>query len=158
MLADPPRLHDDPILRALARAFGADVEPKEVRAGVRIIGHFSGDMLIWGRNAPEMHMGYPNLDTIHPGLNSYGVCDTPAQFLNVSRRHWRRTRAASSSPSRTWRRNLPTLATAAAGVGTSGVPTSAMARPLLSTWMMKKILPMACTFITCNQWAGPKVE
>jgi len=41
--------------------------------------HFSMDMIIWGRNAPEFYMGWPHL---WDDLNCCGVCDTPQQFID----------------------------------------------------------------------------
>lgn len=68
---------NNPILAIVAGNRG--VEDKPLEDGFMQITHFSGDMLIWGRNAPEMYMGWPELGD---DLNAYGVCDSPKQFID----------------------------------------------------------------------------
>lgn len=86
MLKTPPVLHRDPVTDLIAGARGGKKAPIELEPGVFLIGHFSLDMLIWGGNYPEglsyeeaHHMAYPWLGE---GLPTYGVCDTPQQFLD----------------------------------------------------------------------------
>jgi len=80
MLKTPPlrSTRADPVLAIIAGDRG--VEGKPLEDGFMQITHFSGDMLIWGRNAPEMYMGWPELGD---DLNSYGVCDSPEQFITA---------------------------------------------------------------------------
>ena len=79
MLKTPSlRGRGDPILEAIALAGGRFTGYRQIREGVLEIGSFSGDLLIWGRNAPHHHMGYPEVEGLK---NPYGVCDSPQQFL-----------------------------------------------------------------------------
>lgn len=81
------RTDENPILAMLSAVEGPGRNEKKLEEGFMEIQHFSGDMLVWGRNAPEMYMGYPDLADICQdpegcGLNSYGVCDSPRQFID----------------------------------------------------------------------------
>lgn len=51
--------------------------PKQIELGCYQITHHSGDMIIWGSNAPKLEYGYPEFEG---ELSCYGVCDTPKQF------------------------------------------------------------------------------
>lgn len=72
----------NPILAFLAG--GGARRERHIEEGVVEIGHFSLDMLVWGRNSPEYYMGYPEFAA--DGPQSYGVCDTPDQFLTKFRK------------------------------------------------------------------------
>ena len=73
----------DPIARFFEYgdgAFGSNtdpVKPVQIEDGAVIIKSHNVDILIWGGNAPTMEQGYPDIVGIEP----YGVCDTPEQFL-----------------------------------------------------------------------------
>jgi hypothetical protein len=73
-----PTLSYDPIIDIIAQANGQKRGFEIIEEGFFTHGGFNTDLLVWGRNAPEFYMGWPYFD----GLNSYGVCDTPQQFIN----------------------------------------------------------------------------
>jgi hypothetical protein len=88
MLKNPSSFKNSSILDALAEAISGqpNFSPNILEEGFAVIPHFSGDILIWGRNSPEMYMGYPEFH--HPDaskyddyLYAYGVVDTPQQFI-----------------------------------------------------------------------------
>jgi|GEM_PF-1938747 len=81
MLKTPELFHNDPVISAIARLSRRNGGVKIIEEGVLEIGHFDLDILVWGQNAPDFYMGYPDI----PGVNSYGVCDTPQQFLKKYR-------------------------------------------------------------------------
>lgn len=78
MLKTPELGPGNPILSLI----GHGAEPVVLEPGVILIDHWSLDLLIWGRNAPEMYMGYPWFGEGVDDLWCYGVCDSPEQFLN----------------------------------------------------------------------------
>ncbi len=67
----------NPIMQAIAQAGGRQVVDQTIEPGFMEIPHFSGDIMIWGRNAPKSYMGWPDIE----GVDPYGVCDTPQQFM-----------------------------------------------------------------------------
>ncbi len=81
MLKTPPHVgaFAHPIADMIAQVNGNSPAIVSLADGYNLIGHFSGDMLLWGRNAPEWHMGYPELGEGLPSC--YGVCDTPEEFI-----------------------------------------------------------------------------
>ncbi len=83
MLQTPRNLGNrrNPIAEMIAAANGNEPTTVRLADGFNQIGHFSGDMLIWGSNAPEHYMGYPELGVDMPGC--YGVCDSPEAFIEA---------------------------------------------------------------------------
>lgn len=79
MLKTPDFLLEDDVANLVASFRGGRSDARVLEPGAVEIGHFSLDLMLWGRNAPEMHMGWPYLID---NLNSYGVCDSPKQFLD----------------------------------------------------------------------------
>ena len=75
MLKTPKILFRNPVLDVL----GGGIQPQVLEEGVIQITHFSLDMMVWDRNAPEWYMGDPQFT--NEGPSSSGVCDSPAQFL-----------------------------------------------------------------------------
>lgn len=67
----------DPILDIVAKVNDNEVGAKLLRDGVLEIGHFSGDLIIFGSNG-DLDRSYFEIGS----LNSYGVCDDPEQFLS----------------------------------------------------------------------------
>lgn len=89
MIKTPPLRSSsgNPILALISGVNGRTADDHLIEEGFMEISHFSGDMLVWGRNAPEMYMGWPYLGGIckapdGSALNSYGVCDSPKQFVD----------------------------------------------------------------------------
>jgi hypothetical protein len=82
MLKTPSVLHNDPIAAVIAVASGNSPNYEVLEEGVVKVGHFSLDLMIWGRNAPTSENGYPGFG---PDLHCYGVCDSPEQFLTKFR-------------------------------------------------------------------------
>lgn len=74
----------DPVMAMMAQISGNGMSATEVEEGAFIIPNYSFDIMVWGQNAPKMWMGWPDLGISGPDedLNSYGVCDKPAQFLD----------------------------------------------------------------------------
>lgn len=83
MLKTPTPKAVNPFTKALLALIGGGEDPRfdVIEEGAVTTKHHSLDILIWGGNAPEMHMGWPDLLIEGKCLGSYGVCDTPRQFL-----------------------------------------------------------------------------
>jgi len=82
MLKTPKAFINDPVLGFIAKVGNRTKSTTVIEEGVVQIGHFSLDIMIWGRNAPEFYMGYPEI----AGIPAGGVCDSPQQFLDRFRK------------------------------------------------------------------------
>jgi len=86
MLRSPRTTYKDPITEAIALEWGwGNCAPQMLEPGVFLLGHFNLDLVVWGGNRPagisyddSEYMLYPWIK----GLPSYGVCDSPKQFLS----------------------------------------------------------------------------
>lgn len=73
MLKTPSRFSHSPTLAILAMVRGTSDQPKILKEGYVQIGHFSSDILLYGRNG--------DWDFEVEGVPTYGVCDSPEQFV-----------------------------------------------------------------------------
>lgn len=73
MLKKPEALQTDPLLDSIARVNGNSAGCRVIGEGLLQIGHFSSDMMLYGRNGPW--------DADFGRVPRYGVCDSPKQFL-----------------------------------------------------------------------------
>jgi hypothetical protein len=72
----------NPILSMIAEMSNQSPKDTLLEEGFAQISHFSGDCMVWGSNAPEHFMGYPDINDICDGIGCYGVCDSPQQFID----------------------------------------------------------------------------
>jgi len=86
----------NPILSIMCAVGDRVAKDVPLETGFMEISHFSGDMMVWGRNAPEFYMGHPDIGDICEGIDCYGVCDSPKQFID------RYAAALAADPERTF--------------------------------------------------------
>jgi len=79
VLKNPPHMYrNDPVLRMMEKMDGWTKGVVSLGEGLFQIGHFSGDMLLFGGN--DCERSYTEFSR-HPEFGAYGVCDSPEQFM-----------------------------------------------------------------------------
>ena len=80
MLKHPRVIGSNPVLSMIAISSGNDDSVKVIEDGILQIGHYSGDMILFGKN--DFDRSYPEVPDCP---SSCGVCDSPDQFLKMFR-------------------------------------------------------------------------